>query len=115
MIIKYHREGSTDPVNIILHSNGSPADITGFASVAIFLLSANEQVTVEKATGGNGITVNDAAAGDIDVQFGESDLLYALGWYTGYVIVIDGSGNRSSFPENEEIKFVIRPRFSNDD
>lgn len=111
----HYREGTTDPVNIILYDNGSPADITGYTSVAIFLKSRDETVQVEKATGGSGITVNDAAAGDISVQFSESDLLYAKRSYSGYVIVVDGSGYRSSFPEDEEFVFVVRPRYSSDD
>lgn len=114
MITKYYREGTTDPVNIILKANGSPADITGYTSVAIFLTSMDGLAAVEKLTG-SGITVNDASAGDIDVQFAEDDLLYARGRYRGYVIVIDGSGNRASFPEDEEFVFVMRPRYSNDD
>lgn len=115
MINKYFREGTTDPVNIILYDNGSAANIAGYTSVALFLKSADELTTVEKATGGSGITVNNAAAGDIDVQFDEGDLLYADGSYSGYIIVVDGSGNRSSFPEAEDFVFVMRPRYSNDD
>lgn len=115
MPTKYYREGTTDPVNIILYDNGSPAVITGYTSVAIFLISADEAATVEKATGGSGITVNDDTAGDISVTFGENDLLYAKSFYKGYVIVVDGSGNRSAFPENGEFVFQMRPRYSHDD
>jgi hypothetical protein len=113
-IKKHYREGTTDPVNIILYSRGSPADIAGYTSVAIFLTSRDGSAVVEKATG-SGITINDAAAGDISVQFAEDDLLYANASYSGYVLVVDGSGNRASFPENEEFIFVMRPRYSNDD
>ena len=114
MSVKHYREGTTDPVNITLYSRGSLADITGYTSVAIFLKSADGATVVEKATG-NGITVNDAAAGDISVQFDEGDLLYANGGYNGYVLVVDGSGNRASFPEDGEFTFVMHPRYSNDD
>jgi hypothetical protein len=79
------------------------------------LTSHDGLVFVEKATGGNGITVTAAATGEISVQFGESDLLYAKGSYRGYVLVVDGSGNRAAFPEKDEFIFVMRPRFSNDD
>lgn len=102
-------------MSITLYSEGSVADITGYTSVAIFLKSQDGEALVEKATGGSGITVTDAANGVIGVQFGESDLLYAKRRYSGYVLVVDGSGNRSSFPEDEEFVFVIQPRYSNDD
>ena len=115
MATKYYREGTTDPVNIILKSDGSPAVITGYTSVSIFLKSLDGVATVEKATGGSGITVNDDTAGDIDVQFAEDDLLYSKSRYSGYVIVVDGSGNRASFPEDEEFVFIMRPRYSHDD
>lgn len=115
MIKKHHRQGSTDPVAITLYSRGSPADITGYTSVALFLTSKDGAAVVEKATGGSGITVTDADVGEISVQFAEGDLLYAKEHYTGYVLVVDGSGNRAAFPENEEFYFVIRPRYSNDD
>jgi hypothetical protein len=114
-IKKYYREGTTDPVNIILYSRGSPAPITGYTSVAIFLKSGHGSAVVEKVTSDGGVTVNDAAAGDISVQFAEDDLLYANASYSGYVLVVDGSGNRASFPENEEFVFIMRPRYSNDD
>lgn len=114
-ITKHYREGTTDPVSITLYSNGSAANITGYTSVAIFLKSHDGEVSVEKATGGSGITVSDAAAGEISVQFDEDDLLYAKRSYRGYVLVVDGSNNRSSFPENEEFSFLMRPRYSNDD
>jgi len=114
-ITKYYRQGTTDPVSITLYSRGSPADITGYASVALFLTSRDGLSLVEKATGGDGITVTDADAGAISVRFGESDLLYSKVSYSGYVLVVDGQGNRAAFPEGEEFIFVMRPRYSNDD
>lgn len=115
MITKHHREGTTEPVSITLHSNNAAADITGYTSVAIFLKSRDGLALVEKATGGSGITVTDAENGAISVEFVEDDLLYAKRHYSGYVLVVDGSGNRSSFPENEDFLFMIQPRYSNDD
>lgn len=114
-ITKHYRQGTTDPVTITLYSRGSPADITGYTSVAFFLTSRDGQALVEKATGGDGITVTDADAGAISVQFAEADLLYSKISYSGYVLVVDGQGNRAAFPEDEEFLFVMRPRYSNDD
>lgn len=114
-ITKHYREGTTDPVSITLYSNGAAAAITGYTSVAIFLKSNDGEALVEKATGGSGITVTDAANGVISVQFAEDDLLYAKRSYRGYALVIDGSGNRAPFPEGEEFVFVMHPRYSNDD
>lgn len=114
-IMKYYRQGTTDPVAITLYSRGAPADITGYTSVALFLTSHDGLALVEKATGGSGITVTDADAGAISVQFDEGDLLYAKAGYRGYVLVVDGQGNRAAFPEGEEFIFVMRPRYTNDD
>ena len=111
----HFREGTTDPKNMILHSDGAAADITGYTSVSVFLKSNDGTALVEKTTGGGGVTVNDASAGDISVQFAEGDLLYSKRKYSGYALVVDGSGNRTSFPGDKEFQFVMQPRFSNDD
>jgi hypothetical protein len=115
MIKKEYREGDTDPVAITLMDGEDPADITGYASVSLFLRSKDKQEQVEKATGGNGITVVDADAGEITVTFEEDELAFAKSRYEGYFIVVDGSGNRSSFPNDEEIAFVMRERLSGDE
>lgn len=107
------REGTTEPVNITIYNGTTAANITGYSAVWIFLRSQDGATQVEKSTS-DGVAVVSASAGTITVTFGASDLLYSKGAYRGYIIVIDGSSKRSSFPSNGEIVFKMRERFSGD-
>lgn len=108
------RQGTTEPVNITLMDGTSAANITGYGSVAIFLRSKDGAASVEKSTSG-GISVVSASAGTITVTFDAGDLLYSKDYYTGYILVVDGTGKRTYFPSNGEFVFKMLERFSNDD
>ena len=75
-------------------------------------LSASPSPSAPAVPGG--ISVTHASTGVISVSFGENDLLFSRKCYNGYIIVIDGTGKRSSFPNNEEFRFVMRERFTGD-
>lgn len=112
-VIYQFREGTTEPVNITLMDGTSAANITGYGSVSIFLKAETDGTQVEKTTPTD-VTVVSAAAGTITVTFGATDLLYSKVQYRGYIIVVDGSGKRTSFPSDGEIVFRMRERFSGD-
>jgi hypothetical protein len=107
------REGTTEPVNITLMDGSSAANITGYGSVSIFLRSEDGATQVEKTTPTD-VAVVSASGGTITVTFGASDLLFSKVQYRGYIIVVDGTGKRTSFPSNGEIVFKMRERFSGD-
>lgn len=108
------RQGTTEPVNITLMDGSSAANITGYTSVALFLRSKDDSLLVEKSTS-DGINVTSASAGTLTVTFGATDLLYSKDYYTGYILVVDGTGKRTSFPSNGEFIFKMLERFANDD
>ena len=109
-----YRQGTTEPVNVTLMDGTSAANITGYGSVAIYLRSKDGSVSVEKNTS-DGISVVSASAGTLTITFGASDLLYSKELYKGYIVVVDGTGKRSSFPSDGEFVFKMLERFSNDD
>lgn len=109
------REDTTEPINITLKSNGSAADISGYSSVSIFLRSVdNPTVGVEHDTVDGNVVIVSAAAGTITVQFDENDLLNSMSPYSGYILVVDGTGNRSTFPEGDEFLFIVGERYTDD-
>lgn len=111
-----YREGSTEPITITLKDGTSGANITGYSSVSIFLRSSDGLVQSEASTADSGITVTTAASGIITLDPSKltTPLLYSKGAYVGYVIVVDGTSKRSSFPSNEEFEIRMRERFSGD-
>lgn len=113
-------EGVTEPQAFILKTttNGvtSAADITGYASVAFYARPEdNAGDEVSRTTGDGDISVTDASAGELAVTFGEADLLFSVGSYLAYFIVVDGTGKRIRFPvENDYIKITVLERFTID-
>lgn len=114
--IYYYREGDTEPITITLMDGANSASITGYSSVSIFLRSSDGSAQSEASTADSGITVTTAASGIITLDPSKltTPLLYSKGAYVGYVIVVDGTGKRSSFPSNEEFEIRMRERFSGD-
>jgi hypothetical protein len=94
------REGDTDPIDITLYNGTTAAVITGYTSVAIFLRSEDGAAEVEGVTPASGVTVVDAAAGTIRFHpsAATGTMTYAKNRYFGYVLVIDGTGKRATFP-----------------
>lgn len=114
MTITYHiREGTTEPIDITLKDGTDAASITGYSSVSLYLRSIDGTAEVEKSTT-DGISVTSAATGAITVTFGSTDLEYSKLKYNGYIIVVDGTGARSSFPSDGEFVFQMHERFSGD-
>lgn len=117
MTEKYsYREGSTEPITINLKDGTTAANITGYASVSLFLRSADGLAQSEASTADSGITVTTAASGTIALNPSllTSALLFSKVSYFGYVIVVDGSSKRTSFPSDDEFEIVMRERFSGD-
>jgi hypothetical protein len=117
MIEYEYREGDTDPIEITLMDGDSAAVITGYASVSVFLRSQDGQKQSEASTSNSGVVVVTAASGavKIDPALLSSALLYSKKRYYGYFVVVDGDGNRSSFPNDEEFAIVMKERFSGDE
>lgn len=114
--IFYFREGNTEPVDITLYDGTSAANITGYTSVAIFLRSEDGSVQVEGVTPSSGVAVVSASAGTI--QFVPAAATAALTFskvsYSGYVLVIDASGRRTTFPSDGEFVFRMLERYTGD-
>lgn len=111
---KKFRQGTTDPLEItLLDSDGAAANITGYGSITIFLRSADGLVEVEKTTPTD-VTCATPSSGVVSINFGASDLLFSKASYNGYVIVVDGSGKRSSFPDDGEFVIDMLERYSGD-
>lgn len=102
------REGTTKPIVISLYDGDSPAVITGYSSVTLYL-KAGDGTTVTKTP-----TVVTAATGSLTVSFAATDLLFSKVQYSGYIVVVDGAGKRTPFPSNGEFLFTMHPRYSND-
>ena len=112
----YFREGNTEPVDITLYDGTTAANITGYSSVSIFLRSEDGTAQVEGTTPSSGVTVVSAAAGTI--QFvpasATGTLTFAKNLYYGYIIVVDGSSRRTSFPSDGDFVFKMLERYSCD-
>lgn len=106
------RQGDTEPVNFTLKSNSAAADLTGYSSVTMYLVGSDG--TALSFTTGTDLTVETAASGACSISPGVTSFLSAKSPYKGYVIVVDGSAKRSSFPENGLIIFNVLSRLSND-
>jgi len=114
-VIRTVRQGDTEAINFTLYSNGSAANITGYTSAAMYLVSRQDSSTaVSFTTAGGTFTVGTAASGACSISPSATSFLNAKSPYRGYVIVIDGTGKRSSFPEDGEIVFNVLERLSND-
>lgn len=107
----YYREGTTEPITITLKDGTSAADITGYASVTIFLRSQDGATQTEAA-----LTVTTADSGIVSLDPGDltTPLVFSDGAYFGYIIVVDGSADRTSFPSNGEFLFSMLERYSGD-
>lgn len=117
MTVKYYfREGTTEPITIFLKDGTSAANITGNASVSIFLRSSDGATQSEASTADNGITVTTAASGEIALHPAllTTALLFSKERYYGYIIVVDGTSKRTSFPSNDQLEFIMLERFSGD-
>lgn len=114
-VFKY-REGTTEPIDITLKDGDSAANITGYTSVALFLRSADGAAESEASTADSGITVTSASAGTIKLHPSllSAALTYAKRVYYGYIIVVDSSSKRSSFPSNDNFEFRMLERFTGD-
>ena len=110
---KKFRQGTTDPLEITLMDGDSVANLTGYASITIFLRSADGLAEVEKTTPTD-VTCATPSSGVVSINFGASDLLFSKASYNGYVIVVDGSGKRSSFPDDGEFTIDMLERFTGD-
>lgn len=111
-----YREGTTEPIDITLYDGTTAANITGYTSVSLFLKSLDGASQSEASTADSGITVTSASAGTIKLHPSllTSALLYSKEAYTGYIIVVDGSSKRSSFPSDGEFVFKMLERYSGD-
>ena len=107
------RQGTTEPLAVTLYDGAVGANLAGVAGIYLFLRSDDGATQVTKSTS-SGITVTTAASGIIALSFGATDLLFSKVAYNGYFIVVDGTGKRASFPNNNEIRIVMRERFSGD-
>jgi hypothetical protein len=116
MITYNYREGTTEPITMTLYDGATAADISGYSSVSLFLRSTDNSVQSEATTANGGITVTTAASGVIALNPSllTTALLYSKQGYYGYVIVVDGTGKRSSFPSNEDFVFRMLERYSGD-
>lgn len=112
----YFREGTTEPVTITLYDGTTAANITGYTSVSIFLKSADGATQSEASTADSGIVVTTAASGIITLHPSllTTALLFSKEYYTGYIIVVDTSSKRSSFPSDGNFIFRILERYSGD-
>jgi hypothetical protein len=110
---KKFRQGTTDPLEITLMDGDSVANLTGYASITIFLRSADGLVEVEKTTPTD-VTCATPSSGVVSVNFAVADLLFSKGSYHGYVIVVDGSAKRSSFPDDGDFVIDMLERYSGD-
>jgi len=111
-----YREGTTEPVDIVLYNNDVVADITGYTKISIFLRSADGLTQSEAATTDSGITIILANAGQIrlDPTKLTTALTYAKGSYFGYIIVEDSVTKRTSFPSNGNFTIQMLERYSGD-
>lgn len=107
------REGDTEAVNFTLYSAGSGANITGYTSVTMYLVG-RDGTELSFGTVAGDLTVETASGGACSISPAEDDFLAAKSVYKGYVVVVDGSGKRSSFPEDGWLNFVVLSRVSND-
>lgn len=117
MTIKYYfRQGTTEPITMTLKDGTSAANITGYSSVSIFLRSADGAVESEASTADSGITVTTAASGIIALNPAllTNALLFSKERYFGYIVVVDGSSKRTTFPSNDQLEFIMLERFSGD-
>lgn len=112
----YYREGDTEPIDITLMDGANSASITGYSSVSVFFRSSDGSAQSEVSTADSGVTVTTPSSGliSLDPTKFTTPLAYSKGAYSGYVIVVDGTGKRSSFPSNEEFEIRMRERFSGD-
>lgn len=110
------REGTTEPIAITLYDGATPAVLTGYQSISIFLRSLDSAVQSEASTADNGITVTTAASGLIALHPAllTTALLFSKERYVGYIIVVDASLKRSSFPSDGEFVFKMLERYSGD-
>lgn len=112
----FYREGTTEPIDITLKDGSSAADITGYTSIGLFLRSGDGSHESEASSTDNGITVTSASAGTIQLHPSllTSALLYSEKEYRGYIIVVDGSSKRSSFPSDGEFVIKMLERYAGD-
>ena len=117
MITYYYREGTTETITITLYDGASPANISGYSSVSLFLRSGDGSAQSEAVNSNGGITITTAASGIIALNPSllTTPLLYSKEVYYGYVIVVDGTSKRSSFPSNEEFAIKMLERYSGDE
>jgi len=110
------REGTTEPITITLYDGATAANITGYSSVSLFLRSLDGVVQSEASTADSGIVVTTAASGIITLDPTKltTALLFSKELYYGYIIVVDGTSKRSSFPSDGEFVFKMRERYSGD-
>ena len=112
----YYREGTTEPITITLYDGADAANITGYASVSLFLRSADGTAQSEASTADGGIVVTTAASGIITLDPTKltAALTHAKEVYYGYVIVVDGTAKRTAFPSGKEFTIIVTERYSGD-
>lgn len=112
----YYRQGTTEPITIYLKDGSTAANITGYSSVSIFLRSADGAVESEASTADSGVTVTTAASGEIALHPAllTAALLFSKERYFGYIVVVDGSSKRTTFPSNDQLEFIMLERFTGD-
>lgn len=110
------REGTTEPITVTLMDGTTAASITGYASVALYLRSADDAVVVTGTTAGGGVSVTTAASGIVAINPASlsTTLLYSKGYYKGYFVVTDGTGKLSKFPNGAEFEIHMREKYTGD-
>lgn len=77
---------------------GTAVDLTDLT--VKFKMVANDD-TVKVAETDANVTVTDASEGEVEYAFQAADV-DTVGTYHAYFVVIDGSGNRDTFPVHED-------------
>ena len=78
----------------LVRPDGTPVDLTGLTVKFTMVDSSGADVVDETETAG---TVTDADSGELQYTFSSGDVDTA-GVFYGYFVVIDGMGNRDTFP-----------------
>jgi hypothetical protein len=78
----------------LVRPDGTVVDLTGLTVKFTMVDSAGADVIAETDTG---VTVTDADSGEVQFTFSAAQVTTGATYY-GYFVVIDGTGNRDTFP-----------------